>query len=104
MATSKLIEQASHRPRGAVAPKIGSEDEVTLHMPRATREVEEAERGRAARTVVRMLLGRHACPRLPACEVHGRESCGCNPCHHPDHAEDAALAGEALESFGLSHG
>jgi hypothetical protein len=100
-----MIEQASRGPRKpGVSPKIGSEDDVALHMPRASQDAEEAERGRAARTVVRMLLGRHDCPRLPACEAHGQKACDCHPCRHPDHAEDAALAGEALQSFGLSRG
>jgi hypothetical protein len=105
MATSDMIDQASRGPyKPGVSPKVSGDDDVTLHMPRASQEVEEAERGKAARTVVRMLLGRHSCPQLLACPAHGRERCDCEPCHHPAHAEDAALAGEALRSFGLSHG
>jgi hypothetical protein len=103
MATSKMIEQASRGPyKPGVAPQVSGNDEVTLHMPRAARDVEEAERLASARQAVRMAYGRHACPELPACEVHGRKRCDCNPCHDPRHPVDAALAADAVSALGLT--
>jgi len=102
LATSKMIDQASRGPyKPGVSPKVSGDDDVTLHMPRASQDVEEAERGQAARTVVRMLLGRHSCPRLPACPTHGRELCDCHPCNDPRHDDDAAHAAEAVRAHGL---
>jgi hypothetical protein len=100
-----MIDQASRGPyKPGVSPKIGSADDVALHMPLASQDAEEAERGKAARTVVRMLLGRHNCPRLPACPTHGRELCDCHPCNDPRHHEGAAVAADAVRALGLDDG
>jgi hypothetical protein len=103
MATSKMIEQASRGPyKPGVAPQVSGNDEVTLHMPRAAQDVEDAERLTSARQVVRMAYGRHTCRELPACEVHGRKRCDCNPCQDPRHPDDTALAADTVSALGLA--
>ena len=83
----------------AISRSVLEAGNATLYKPVGS--AEDVERGKAARTLLRMALGRHTCPALPACPTHGRKPCDCNPCTDPNHAADKALADEARRAFGL---
>lgn len=102
MATSKMIDIASRDWKPGVSATMHHEAEAVLYRPRMDADFEAQERAKASRSVLRMALGRHDCPRLAPCDEHGQEPCDCRPCHHPNHADDTALAGEALLAFGLA--
>ena len=102
MATSKMIEAAARGPaKPGVSPTVQIAANAALHQPRGSAEVEEAERLTTIRQVIRMALGRHDCAKLPACPAHGQVQCECNPCRHPQHADDMALAAGTLRGLGL---
>lgn len=101
MATSAMIEAAVRGPAKPVVGNMHHGAGSTLHRPRSAAEAEETEQGKAARSILRMLLGRHDCPQLPAWAAHGREVCACNPCLDPAHVGDLAFADETLKAFGL---
>ena len=102
MATSKMIEAAARGPaKPGVSAAVHRVADAALYRPRSAGDAEEAEQRTTIRQVIRMALGRHDCARLPACQVHGQELCECNPCRHPQHGDDMALAAAALRAFGL---
>ncbi|GAA2861231.1 hypothetical protein [Nonomuraea rubra] len=94
-----MIDKAAWKPTKSAGAYNA---DATLHRPRIAEDVETAELAAAARSVVRMVLGRHSCPRLAACPQHGQDLCDCTPCTHPDHAADAADARDALLAFGMA--
>lgn len=98
MATESMIAAACRNPTRAVGI---SNPDATLYRPRGYEDVETEERARAGREVLRLVLAGHDCAALPACPKHGRDVCDCRLCLHPDHADDMALALEALETLGL---
>jgi hypothetical protein len=83
----------------AMSRSVIDASNATLYKPVGT--AEDVERAKAERTLLRLALGRHACPALPACPEHGRQVCDCNPCLHPDHAADRAGADDARKAVGL---
>jgi hypothetical protein len=100
VATEAMIAMADRQPTRAVG--INNPD-ATLHRPRSDEQVEAEERAAAGRSIVRLTLGRHACAELMSCPRHGRKACGRHRrCSHPQHADDLALAVEALQAFGLA--
>lgn len=103
MATERMIEVAARGPfKPGVSATMHHEAEAVLLRPRAAQDVEEQERATAARMAVRMAFSRHSCPLLDACPQHGRELCDCSPCTSAQHADDVALAVEALQALGLT--
>jgi hypothetical protein len=98
VATEAMIAAACRNPTRAVSI---SNPDATLYRPRGYEDAEAEERAKAGRQVLRLVLAGHDCAALPACPDHGRDVCDCHPCLHPDHADDMALALEALETFGL---
>jgi hypothetical protein len=88
--------------RGQTKPVGVSNPEAVLHRPRGYEDAEAVERGKAARSVIQMALGRHNCAKLPACPEHGKAVCECVPCLDPRHVEDLQRAREALQAFGLA--
>lgn len=101
MATESMIAAACRNPTRAVGI---SNPDATLYRPRGYEDVEAEERAKAARSVVRMALGRHSCPDLAACARHGRELGRRRACKHPQHVVDMAVALEVLEALGLKDG
>jgi hypothetical protein len=102
MATSKMIEAAARGPaKPGVSAAVHRAADAALYRPRSPGDAEEAERLTTIRQVIRMALGRHDCARLPACPEHGQGRCACNPCRHPQHGDDAALAAASLRALGL---
>lgn len=102
MATSKMIEAAARGPaKPGVSAAVHRAADAALYRPRSSGDVEEAERLTTIRQVIRMALGRHDCARLPACPAHGQGRCKCNPCRHPRHGDDVALAAGTLRGLGL---
>jgi hypothetical protein len=94
-----MIDAAMRTPTRSVG---AHNPDATLHRPRLPEDVEAEERAAAARSVVRMVLGRHSCPRLAACPKHGQDLCDCVPCTHSEHATDVADARDALLAFGMA--
>lgn len=99
MATSRMIDEAMHKPGRPVGTQMAGASSFTVHRPPADQAT--AELRAAGRTTFRLILGAHDCTDLPACPVHGQDPCGCNPCTHPDHAGDVELAALALEAIGV---
>jgi hypothetical protein len=97
-----MIDMAAREYRPGVPATMHHEAEAVLTRPRASQDVEAAERAAAVRSVIRMALSRHNCPRVAACAEHGQDVCDCRPCLHPEHAADASLAHETLRACGLA--
>ena len=103
MATSNMIEAAARGPaKPGVSAAVHRAADAALYRPRSSGDAEETERLTTIRQVIRMALGRHNCARLPACPAHGQDRCDCNPCRHPQHGDDMALAAGALRALGLA--
>lgn len=94
MATEAAIGIAA---RGDYNPPASAtmhhEGDATLYRPRAAAQVEADERRQAARSVIRLALGRHACPALAS---HPK------PCLDPRHKDDVRDAREVLQTCGLA--
>lgn len=100
MATSKMVEVAAHTAKPG--PSIlGNADALLMHR-RGDEDAEARELTQVRRVVVRMALGRHACPELPACPTHGQAACSCTPCTHPGHGDDLRAGAETLRLLGLA--
>lgn len=102
MATSNRIEYAARGPaKPGIPAAVHRAADAALYRPRSSGDAEAAEHRTTIRQVIRMALGRHDCARLPACPAHGQARCNCNPCRHPQHGNDMALAAATLRAFGL---
>lgn len=104
MATEYHLDVAAARPfkpGGPQASPHGARDAL-LYRPRTREDTAGEEARRAARVVVRLALGRHNCPRLTRCDVHGDAVCDCRPCTSKQHEDDVAFALAALRVAGLA--
>lgn len=103
MATEAMIDMAARGPsKPGVSKTFHGKAHALLWQASSPEDVEAAERSKAARSVVRLALGRHACPALAACPVHGRDVCGCAPCSDQRHQVDAESVLPALRLLGLA--
>lgn len=100
MATSRMIDEAMHKPGRPVGTQMAGASSFTVH--RSPADEETAEFRAAGRTAVRLILGGHDCSDLPACPAHGQTLCGCNPCAHERHAADVEVLTEALQAIGVA--